>query len=99
MYLDLAEEDIAKAKKSFVQSENPLRLKEFPTKEKPKYIILQLIIQEFSQDTHYTEKEINEILKAIIPDYVMIRRALVDYRFLTRTSDGKEYWVTPVNER
>jgi hypothetical protein len=41
----------------------------------------------------YAEKEINEILKAIYEDYVMLRRYLIEYGFIDRKSDGSEYWL------
>lgn len=65
----------------------------FPSKEKRKYIVLQEIIKRFEIEQIYLEKEINDILKMIHPDFATIRRYLIDYRFMKRSSDGKEYWV------
>lgn len=65
----------------------------FPRKEKRKIIILRHIMQRFSLDREYTEKEVNEILRSVFHDYVTLRRALIDYSFLDRTDDGRRYWM------
>ena len=71
--------------------EGPLH--EFPSKEKRKIIILQQIMKRFKNNQHYTEKEINEILKPIYHDHVTLRRYLIEYGFMERTHDGMEYWI------
>lgn len=68
-------------------------LKKFPKKQKEKLVLLQQIITRFDQNRKYTEKEINQILEQIYPDYVTIRRYLIDYNFLDRKSDCSLYWV------
>jgi hypothetical protein len=65
----------------------------FPSKEKRKYIIAQEIIKKFDVDKVYMEKEINELLAMIYPDFATIRRFLIDYRFMTRSDDGKQYSI------
>ncbi|QNK89474.1 DUF2087 domain-containing protein [Sporosarcina sp. resist] len=65
----------------------------FPSKEKRKYIIAQEIIKQFEVDRMYLEKEINDLLATIYPDFATVRRFLIDYRFMTRSVDGKEYWI------
>jgi len=65
----------------------------FPSKEKRKYIIAQEIIKQFEVDRMYVEKEINDLLATIYPDFATVRRFLIDYRFMTRSVDGKEYWI------
>ncbi|WP_339249315.1 DUF2087 domain-containing protein [Sporosarcina sp. FSL W8-0480] len=65
----------------------------FPSKEKRKYIIAQEIIKRFEVGEVYLEKEINEILKEVYPDFATIRRLIIDYRFMNRSDDGKEYWI------
>lgn len=69
------------------------RLDVFPSKEKRKYIIAQEIIKKFDADKIYMEKEINDLLVTFYPDFATIRRFLIDYRFMTRSDDGKQYWV------
>jgi hypothetical protein len=65
----------------------------FPSKEKRKIIILQYIIGKFDPKQRYTEKEVNEILKGLIDDYATVRRYLIEYGFMGRSRDCREYWV------
>lgn len=71
----------------------PLKLKSFPSKEKRKIIVLGKISTLFKRDIKYTEKEINEILKLVYADFATIRRYLIEYGFMERTKDCKEYWL------
>lgn len=41
----------------------------------------------------FTEKELNEAIKKIHSDYSLIRRYLVDYKFLDRDNYGRIYKV------
>ena len=68
-------------------------LAEFPTKEKRKLAVLRHIVKRFEPLRHYTEKEANALLKEIYPDYVTLRRYLVEYGFLDRHKDGSRYWL------
>ncbi|WP_026477439.1 DUF2087 domain-containing protein [Alkaliphilus transvaalensis] len=79
--------------KTTFESLSPLKLKTFPKKEKKKIVILAKIAEELQVGKRYTEKELNEILKEIFDDYVVIRRYLIDYRFMERTKDCKTYWL------
>lgn len=72
---------------------SPPVLRVFPPKEKKKLVILRKIVQEFEPDKKYSEQEINGILKAIFDDYVTLRRYLIEYGFLDRTRNGREYWL------
>ncbi|WP_077620501.1 DUF2087 domain-containing protein [Bacillus sinesaloumensis] len=65
----------------------------FPPKEKQRLIVLREIAKSFNSRKIYTEKEINQILKGIYEDYVLIRRYLISYGFLERKSDGSQYWL------
>lgn len=65
----------------------------FPSKEKRKLIVLQNIMKRFEVGRKYSEKEVNEILKAIYSDFVTIRRYLIEYGFMDRSKDGFEYWI------
>jgi hypothetical protein len=69
------------------------KLDTFPSKVKRKIIILEYFIQQFEQEKNYTEKEVNDKLKGIYEDFVTIRRALVDFGFMERSSDGSQYRV------
>ncbi len=78
---------------TFFESVTPLVLKSYSVKFKNQLFILKIIAQQFEAKKKYTENEINEVLKPIYSDYSTLRRELVDYKFLKRTSDGKEYWL------
>ncbi len=65
----------------------------FPRKEKRKIVILRHLARQFQENRQYTEKEVNEVLKARYPDFVTLRRYLVEYGFLDRQPDGSRYWL------
>lgn len=91
MMFDYTKEEKEHIINTYFQSKDPLILKQFPAKEKKKYVILLCIKDVFLEDVIYTEKEINALLKPIYHDYVMIRRYLVDYQFLNRNPEGSMY--------
>lgn len=68
-------------------------LSEFPLKEKRKVAVLTQLAKRFDPNKKYTEKEVNEILKAAYDDYVTLRRYLIEYGFMDRHRDGSLYWV------
>ena len=74
-------------------NENSGRLQNLPNKEKKKVIVFQKIAENFEADRKYTEKEVNEIIKRFYDDYFIIRRSLVDFGYMKRTQDCREYWV------
>ncbi|WP_318618287.1 DUF2087 domain-containing protein [Sporosarcina sp. YIM B06819] len=71
----------------------------FPSKEKRKYIIAQEVIKRFDGGQVYLEKEVNEMLKTVHEDFATIRRFLIDYRFMNRSDDGREYWIDDVHSK
>ncbi|MCL2321518.1 MAG: DUF2087 domain-containing protein [Oscillospiraceae bacterium] len=77
----------------YFDENNKLIIKEFPVKEKRKIIILQHLTEEFNKNKKYSEKEVNSILKNFYDDIATVRRYLIEYGFLDRTKDGREYWV------
>jgi len=77
----------------YFDSQESLILLMFPKKQKQKYLCLLWIKTLFSSEKTYLEKEVNEILRRVYPDYVMIRRYLVDYGLLFRKIDGSLYWI------
>ena len=81
-------ESICKAHFSSLQ---PLVLRSFPAKEKKKIAVLRRIVEEFDNNDSYTELEVNRILKGIHADFATIRRYLIEYGFMTRSMDGKQY--------
>lgn len=77
--------------KNYVTKEGAL--KNFPSKEKKKIIILEEIMKNFSRGKIYSEKDINKTLKRIYDDNATIRRYLIEYGFLERSKDCSKYWV------
>ena len=67
-----------------------------PKKEKNKLEVLDEIIKLFEKKRIYDEKEINEILKKLYPDFAILRRYMVDYKYLNRNKECTKY---SVNER
>ncbi len=69
-------------------------LKTFDLKQKNRLVVLREIAKRFSADQTYSEKEVNEVLKYVYAaDYATIRRQLIEYGFMDRTPDGREYWL------
>jgi hypothetical protein len=71
----------------------PLRLKIFSSKEKKKVVTLKKISEQFERNRKYTEKEVNNIIEPIYEDYATIRRYLIEYGFMERTRNCREYWL------
>ena len=69
------------------------RLTKFPPKQKQKLIVLRAIAKQLEEQESYKEKEVNELLKSIYDDYILIRRYLIEYGFLDRKADGSLYWI------
>jgi hypothetical protein len=86
-------EESEKIIKTYFTSLSPLKLKEFPAREKKKIIVLKKIMEQFESGKRYEEKEINKVLKSNYDDYPTIRRYLIEYGFMDRTQDCKEYWI------
>lgn len=91
-YFTTKEEEETTIRTAF-SSLQPLVLKAFPAKEKKKIIVLRKICELFSPDTTYSEVAINGVLRPVYGDFATIRRYLIEYGFLQRTDDGKEYWL------
>lgn len=68
-------------------------LKAVPAREKKKLVVLRKIAENYKPGQKYTEKEINQVLKRVCEDYPYVRRLLIEYGFLERTSDGSAYWI------
>lgn len=86
-------EERQKIAETFFSSFSPLRLRTLSSKEKKKLVILSIIAEQFEKDRKYSEQEINDLLKSIYADYVTVRRYLIEYGFMERTKNCKEYWL------
>ena len=81
---------------TFFESLNPLVLKSFPAKEKKKLVILRVISEQFEIGKRYSYTEIHKMLQSIFEDHATIRRYLIEYGFMERTSDCREYWIKEI---
>ncbi len=88
----ITHEEEEKILRTSFESLEPLKLKQLSPKEKRKIVVLRRISACFEPDRHYSEREINDILRPIYDDFVLIRRYLIEYGFLQRTKDCREYW-------
>lgn len=79
----------------FFDKEN--KLVKIPKKQEKKKLVLEYVSTFFEMGKEYNEKQVNEILKTISDEYVILRRTLIDYSFLQRTSNGEKYWLTDNN--
>lgn len=70
------------------------KIKTWPSKKSVKIEILAYLSEKFEPDVFYTEKEVNEIVKSwhTFGDFFLLRRELIDKKFLSRTQDGANYW-------
>jgi hypothetical protein len=67
------------------------KLTAFPLKQSQILVILDSVAARFESEKQYTEREINVILSEVTADFATLRRYLVDYGYLSRTSDGSVY--------
>jgi len=84
------EEDVRKVLKAYLNADGTIR--QLPQEGKKMLIILHFILDAFSLDANYTEKEVNTILRRFHMDTATLRRNLIDYSFMARESDGTRYW-------
>mgnify|MGYP000889115891 CR=1 FL=1 len=65
-----------------------------PRKEVVRRAVLAYVSQRFQPGVLYTESQINIICDTAqtFGDVFLLRRELIDYKFLHRTPDGSQYW-------
>ena len=76
----------------FFESMEPLKLRNFPAKDKFKDIVARCIAEKFAVGRKYTEFEVKEVLAPICEDHATVRRYMIDHGLLSRTKDCSEYW-------
>jgi hypothetical protein len=69
------------------------RLVRMPARHGKKLVILRWLVERFEPGVSYPERQVNEILQQVDPDYAMLRRYLVDAGLMQR--DRGIYWRTP----
>ena len=70
------------------------KIKLWPAKRELKAEVLKYLSEKFETGVIYTEKEVNEIIKSwhTFGDFFLLRRELIDMKYLLRTRDGLQYW-------
>lgn len=95
----ITEDEVAQTLKQYFDFDHePLQLKRWPKKQKTIVMILTRIIDEIPLNKPLSEAELNAYLRPIYFDYTTLRRYLIDYGFLKRTVDGRQYWRTTTQE-
>lgn len=89
---EITEEEYQKILGNVFESQKPLKLKVFSSKEKKKIVTLRRLAEEFEPGRRYTEKEVNQILGSVYEDYAVLRRYLIEYGYMDRTKDCSAYW-------
>jgi hypothetical protein len=64
-----------------------------PARQGKRLVILRWLVERFEPGVSYPERQVNEILQQVDPDYAMLRRYLVDAGLMQR--DQGIYWRTP----
>ncbi|NNC96222.1 MAG: DUF2087 domain-containing protein [Chitinophagales bacterium] len=74
------------------------KLEIWPSKPAKKRAVLTYIALKFNSGQNYSEKEVNEIIKAQCDynDHVLLRRELFGHKILDRTIDGRKYWKVAI---
>lgn len=64
-----------------------------PSKFGQRLLVVEYLAKSFEPERPYSELEVNEVIRSRIAfsDYVTMRRELVDFGFLTRSADCREY--------
>lgn len=70
------------------------RLTQYPSKRPMRILALTKIADQLEFSRRYTEKEVNEIIRANIAfgDIELVRREMFQYRLIDRLRDGSAYW-------
>lgn len=80
-----------KVMSNFVDEEGHITA--FPAQEKKHVVLLKYVLKAFEPGVRYPEKQVNEILSHFNEDTALLRRGLVEYKFMSREGGGGEYWV------
>ena len=79
--------------KVFLDAEG--RIRQIPAPHKKKLAVLSYLAEKIEPGRQYGEKEVNQIIQHwhTFNDYFLLRRLLIDHKFLGRLADGSAYWV------
>ena len=85
------------ARKALMQFDSRGRLIRWPTKYSIQTLAMWVLWTLFDGRRSYTEKEVNEVLKAAnaFDDHVTLRRELINHRLMSRKDDCSDYRKLP----
>lgn len=66
-------------------------LPRLPTRETHKILVLARVAERFEPGRYYSDAEVRSALSAVNEDFALLRRYLVDFRFMERSADGTAY--------
>jgi len=66
--------------------------KALPVQRKKLEAVLRYVLRSFTPGVHYSEKQVNDILRRFYEDTATLRRELVGYHMLARQGGGGDYW-------
>ncbi|WP_461227147.1 DUF2087 domain-containing protein [Lacticaseibacillus suihuaensis] len=89
--LGITEADLAQVLAKYARFDTGLAVT-WPRAEKARVCLCLRVSEEFTFARHYDGQAVRTILQAINPDHLSLTRYLVDYGFLARTPDGRDYW-------
>jgi len=92
MNMKIESDDPRHPVRNFLDEEG--RLKTWPSRRKLQLAALEWLASNFEPGREYTEKEVTALLDRLhtFEDHAMLRRDLVDGRWLARERDGSRYW-------
>jgi len=86
---DVTGDEAAAIEQAFMRPDGTLL--RIPPKEKQKLVILRRLAQLFERGREYSDAEVRSLLGAVHEDHALLRRYLVDYRFIQRDDEGRRY--------
>ena len=75
--------------------DNEGKIVQIPAPRRKKIAVLAYLAGKFEKSRIYCEKEVNAIIDGwhTFGDYFILRRSLIDFKFLDRKPNGSAYWV------
>lgn len=79
----------AKVLSTFLDADG--RIRQLPMKRKKFQVLLRHALRLFDDDGPWTERQVNERLKALTDDTASLRRGFIDHGMMVRNRGGSEY--------
>lgn len=73
------------------------KVKSWPSKQAPREEVFRYLADKFETGRDYTEHEVNAILSSwhTFGDLFILRRGMIESKWLMRMRDGSRYWRNP----